>query len=266
MSNRQQHSRFTTRRSTKSARGLSLKLKKHGYAAAIPEVAHIPLGQVVKRAAYETMDDCELVELAKSGNSSVFRIFMHRHSRQLYRVARCILGDDSDAEDVVQETYLKAFENLELFRGNCKLRTWLTRIAINEALGRARKRRPTTDLSTLSILKNQEEVRQAIYGEGCMGSNPETDTSRAEVLRLLEDAVNALPEGFRVVFVMREMEQMTIEETASHLHIRPETIKTRLHRARRLLRSVLQEKLGVCTALHPRNTMRASNPAWSRSN
>jgi RNA polymerase sigma-70 factor, ECF subfamily len=197
-----------------------------------------------KTIAYENMDDKGLVELARSGDDAVFRTIMQRHNRRLYRVARGILGDDPDAEDVVQEAYVKAFENLARFRGDSSLATWLTRIAINEALGRKRKRRPTTDLSKVDILDEQGEVRVLIFPGVRVDSNPEADASRAEVRRLLERAVDDLPEVFRIVFVMREIEQMKVEETASQLGIPTETVKTRLHRARRLLREALQEKLG----------------------
>jgi RNA polymerase sigma-70 factor, ECF subfamily len=197
-----------------------------------------------KTIAYENMDDKGLVELARSGDDAVFRTIMQRHNRRLYRVARGILGDDPDAEDVVQEAYVKAFENLARFRGDSSLATWLTRIAINEALGRKRKRRPTTDLSKVDMLDEQGEVRVLIFPGVRVDSNPEADASRAEVRRLLERAVDDLPEAFRIVFVMREIEQMNVEETASQLDIPTETVKTRLHRARRLLREALQEKLG----------------------
>jgi RNA polymerase sigma-70 factor (ECF subfamily) len=190
------------------------------------------------------MNDHGLVELARSGDPTVFRTIMQRHNRRLYRVARGILGNDADAEDVVQETYLKAFENLARFRGESTLSTWLTRIAINEALGRKRKRRPTTDLNNLDMVDEQGEVRVLIFPGVRIGSNPENDASRAEIRRLLERAIDDLPQAFRIVFVMREIEQMNVEQTASQLEIPPETVKTRLHRARRLLREALQEKLG----------------------
>ena len=111
--------------------------------------------QIARAIAYEELDDNQLIELAKSGNATVFRTIMQRHNRRLYRVARGIMGHDGDTEDVVQETYVRAFENLALFRGESKLSTWLTRIAINEALGKKRKRRPITDLSTLDMLDEQ---------------------------------------------------------------------------------------------------------------
>lgn len=200
--------------------------------------------QRAKAVSYDEVDDNGLVELARSGDAAVFRVIMQRHNRRLYRVARGILGHDADTEDVVQETYVKAFKNLARFRGESSLATWLTRIAINEALGRKRKRRPTIDLSKLDMIDEQGEVRVLIFPGAPVDGNPESDANRAEIRRLLERAVDDLPDAFRIVFVMRDIEQMNVEETASQLEIPPETVKTRLHRARRLLREALQEKLG----------------------
>jgi RNA polymerase sigma-70 factor (ECF subfamily) len=201
--------------------------------------------RIANPVAYDELDDTELAALARTGEAAVFRTIMQRHNRRLYRVARGVLGDDADAEDVVQETYVRAFEHLAHFRGESSLGTWLTRIAINEALGRRRKRRPSVDIANVDMLDEQGEVRVLIFPGIRAGGNPETDASRAEVRRLLERAVDELPEPFRIVFVMREIEQMSVEETASQLEIRPETVKTRLHRARRLLREALQQKLGA---------------------
>jgi RNA polymerase sigma-70 factor (ECF subfamily) len=192
--------------------------------------------------AYDQLDDARLIELARAGEEAAFRTITQRCNRRLYRVARGILGDDGEAEDVVQETYLRAFNRLDGFRGESRLTTWLTRIAINEALGRKRKRRPTVALD--NVLDEQGEVHVLVFPEARAGSNPEADASRSEVRRLLERAVDALPEPFRIVFVMREIEELSVEETASHLQIRPETIKTRLHRARALLRQALEKQLG----------------------
>jgi RNA polymerase sigma-70 factor (ECF subfamily) len=193
---------------------------------------------------YDKLDDGGLVELARAGDAAGFRIITQRYNRRLYRVARGILGDDGESEDVVQEAYLRAFNNLAGFRGESSFATWLTRIAINEALGRKRKRRPTINLADLDLLGDQGEARVLIFPGVCTGTNPEADASRSEVRRLLERAVDGLPEAFRIVFVMREIDELSVEETASQLQIRPETVKTRLYRARRLLRAALEEKLG----------------------
>lgn len=195
-------------------------------------------------ASYESRDDLALVNLALAGNAGAFRTIMKRHNRRIYRVARGILGDDSDAEDVVQETYIKAYQHLADFRAESSLTTWLTRIAINEALGRKRKRRATVDLSEIETLDEQGEVCVVIFPGAAAAVGPESAAMRAQIRRLLETAMDDLPEAFRIVFVMRDVEQMSIEETSQQLGVLPETVKTRLHRARRLLRQALQEKLG----------------------
>jgi RNA polymerase sigma-70 factor (ECF subfamily) len=194
--------------------------------------------------AFETMDDEQLVRLVRAGTPGAFRTIMQRHNRRLYRVARGILGDDTEAEDVVQESWMRAFQSLASWRAESAFTTWLTRIVINEALGRKRKRRPTVEVSDLDLIDEQGEARVLIFPGIRPGDDPEVDASRAEVRRLRENAIDDLPDSFRVVFVMREVEQMSVEETASQLDIPPETVKTRLHRARRRLREALQERLG----------------------
>ena len=193
---------------------------------------------------YAAFDDVRLVELARTGEAAAFRIIMRRHNRRLYRVARGVLGDDAEAEDVVQEAMVKGYQNLGRFRGDSTLATWLTRITLNEAIGRKRRRRPMVDLNDLDTFDEQSEARVLIFPGASANSNPESETSRAEIRRLLEHAVDHLPEAFRIVFVMREVEQMSVEETASQLQLRPETVKTRLHRARRLLREALSAEVG----------------------
>ena len=183
-----------------------------------------------------------LVERAKSGDQSAFRAIMEQHNRRLYRVARAVMKDDAEAEDVVQETYLSAFSNLSKFRGDSSLATWLTRIALNEALGRRRKQRATV---TLESVETAQETSAQIVQFPTMNTetDPERSAAQREIRKLLERAMDALPEPFRLVFVMRDVEEMSIGETASHLGIRPETVKTRLHRARRLLRQSLEGQL-----------------------
>lgn len=191
------------------------------------------------------LDDKALVALALEREEAAFRLIMQRHNRQLYRVARGVLGNDTDAEDVVQETYVRAFTHLDGFRGEARLSTWLTRIALNEALGRVRDRRPTTDLRHLDAIDEQGEARVIFLPSARQDSNPEASAARAEARRLLERAVDQLPGPFRAVFVMRDVEELSVEETASQLGLRPETVKTRLHRARRQLRQSLHETLAA---------------------
>ena len=188
-------------------------------------------------------DERNLVERAKSGDQSAFRAIMEQNNRRLYRVARAVMKDDTEAEDVVQETYLQVRSPISQNSvASSSLATWLTRIALNEALGRKRKQRATVTLE--SIQTAQERSAQIIQFPAMnTETDPERSAAQSEIRKLLERAMDALPEPFRLVFIMRDVEEMSIEETASHLDIRPETVKTRLHRARRLLRQSLDGQL-----------------------
>jgi RNA polymerase sigma-70 factor, ECF subfamily len=190
------------------------------------------------------LSDAELVDRARRGEQQAFRTIMQRHNQRLYRLARAVLKDESEAEDVVQESYLRAFTALSGFRHEASLATWLTRITINEALGRKRKQRPTVGLEHIDAI--QPESSQIIpFPNMNTEIDPERSAAQREIRKLLEQSIDALPEHFRVVFVMRDVEDMSIEETALALQIRPETVKTRLHRARRLLRHSLDGHLAA---------------------
>jgi RNA polymerase sigma-70 factor (ECF subfamily) len=190
----------------------------------------------------DSLDDAELVRLARGNNGNAFRAIMQRNNRRLYRVARSVVHDDSEAEDVVQEAYVRAFGSLDQFRGDASLATWLTRIALNEALGRLRRQRPTVELE---ILDAEPSGKSQIIPFPLMSADidPERAAAQRQIRNLIEGAIDDLPEIFRVVFMMREIEAMSIEETAAILDLEPATVKTRLHRARRLLRQALDEQL-----------------------
>jgi RNA polymerase sigma-70 factor (ECF subfamily) len=194
-------------------------------------------------AVLDALSDEALVERARDRDGAAVRVIMQRHNRRLYRVARSVLNDDAEAEDVVQETYVRAFTHLDGFRGEAQLSTWLTRIALNEALGRLRRRRVTVGLKDIDAITDQGEARVIYLPSARQDIDPEAAAARAEVRRLLEHAVDQLPDPFRTVFVLRDIEEMSIEETAAQLGLRPETVKTRLHRARRLLRQSLDRTL-----------------------
>jgi RNA polymerase sigma-70 factor (ECF subfamily) len=191
----------------------------------------------------DRLDDGSLAERARNRDGAAVRLIMQRHNRRLYRVARSVLNDEAEAEDVVQETYVRAFTHLDSFRGEAQLSTWLTRIALNEALGRLRRRRTTVGLTDIDVINDQGEARVIYLPSARQDSDPEAAVARAQVRNLLERAVDELPASFRMVFVLRDIEEMSTEETASHLGLRPETVKTRLHRARRLLRQSLDRSL-----------------------
>jgi RNA polymerase sigma-70 factor (ECF subfamily) len=191
----------------------------------------------------DALDDGTLVERARNRDGAAVRLIMQRHNRRLFRVARGVLHDDAEAEDVVQEAYVRAFTHLDGFRGEAQLSTWLTRIALNEALGRLRRQRTMVGLKDIDAIDDQGEARVIYLPSARQDSDPEAAAARAQVRRLLERAVDELPDSFRMVFVLRDIEEMSTEETASHLGLRPETVKTRLHRARRLLRQLLDRTL-----------------------
>jgi RNA polymerase sigma-70 factor (ECF subfamily) len=189
------------------------------------------------------LDDVALVQLARQGNADSFRIIMQRNNQRLYRVARSVVQDDSEAEDVVQQAYVNAFIGLGSFRGDSSLPTWLTRITRNEALERLRRRRPVVDLEVLDAAPASGTSRVIPFPLMSESADPERAAAQSQVRHLIERAIDDLPEIFRVVFVMRDVEEMSIEETADFLGLPPATVKTRLHRARRQLRRALDEKL-----------------------
>jgi RNA polymerase sigma-70 factor (ECF subfamily) len=184
-------------------------------------------------------DDAELVRRALARDGSAFRTIMERYNRRLYRIARGILRNDSEAEDVVQEAYVSAFAHLQDFRGDSSLATWLSRITINEALGRLRRDRPAVDLA---VAEARPEAQVIQFPQ--TGADPERTMAQRQILQLVERATDNLPEMFRIVFVTRVIEGMSVEETADLLGLRPETVKTRLHRARRLVREQLDKQIG----------------------
>lgn len=188
----------------------------------------------------------ELVALAQAGDGEAFRVIMQRGNQRLFRIARSVVGDDSEAEDVLQEAYAKAFAAIGGFRGEAGVMSWLTRIVLNEARTRLRRRRPTVDLDEIEA--TQERGGQVIpFPAASDGPGPEADAARAQIRRLIERAVDDLPEGFRIVFILRDVEDCSIEETAAQLDLNPQTVKTRLHRARRLLRAALDAELASAT-------------------
>ena len=191
---------------------------------------------------YESLGEDDLVRCAQAGERGAFGAIMARYNQRLFRAARSVVRDEAEAEDVLQEAYTRAFAAFHGFRREASLSTWLTAIVINEARGRLRRRRPTVGLEAVEAA--QQESGQVIMFPSTFGAaSPEADAARAEARRLLEHAVDELPETFRVVFVMREIDGLSVEETAQALELRPATVKTRLHRARRLLRESLEEKL-----------------------
>jgi RNA polymerase sigma-70 factor (ECF subfamily) len=175
-----------------------------------------------------------------SNDEAAIRAIIQEHNQRLYRVARSIVREDAEAEDVLQEAYLHAFSNLAEFRGDSRLSTWLTRIVVNEALQRLRRRKPSSGMP-FSAAGGAQVI--PFPGAAQLSDDPERNMAQREICQLVERAIDALPQEFRTVLVARILEGMSVEETAEALDMRPETVKTRLHRARRLLKDALAEHM-----------------------
>jgi RNA polymerase sigma-70 factor (ECF subfamily) len=189
-------------------------------------------------------DESDLVARARGGDKAAIRIIVRQNNRRLFRVARSILKDEWEAEDAVQEAYVRAFRRLDDFEGRSRLATWLTRIVVNEALMRLRRRRPEiadiADLDTAAIEQAANIVPFPINAQ----PDPERAMAQTEINAMLEKAIDELPDIYRIVLVARVVEEMSVEETAALFSLKPETVKTRLHRARSLLRQDLEQKFG----------------------
>ena len=194
------------------------------------------------QAATARTAEAELVRRARARDESAVRAILQANNRRLYRLARGILRNDGEAEDVVQETYVQAFTHLDDFRGDSSLATWLSRIAMNLAVGRLRRQRPGVEWTTLppGVL----EAQIIHFPLSSASGDPERSMAQREIQRVVEHAIDELPEAFRLVFVTRVIEGMNVEETAEILELKPETVKTRLHRARAMLRDNVEKKIG----------------------
>jgi RNA polymerase sigma-70 factor (ECF subfamily) len=195
-------------------------------------------------AAYRT--DMALVERALAREADACRLLIRTYNQRLYRLARSILRNDGEAEDVVQEAYLRAFAHLGSFRGDSALSTWLSRIVINEALGRLRKRRraAASEVPESYGEAHDSGARIIPFPLGSSEADPERTMAQRQILDLVERATDDLPEVYRTVFVARVIEGLSMEETADLLGIKPETVKTRLFRARRLVRERIEREVG----------------------
>ena len=206
---------------------------------------------VMERAKVEGWSDEEVVARVLQGESALFEIIMRRYNQRLYRVARAILRDDGEAEDVMQDAYVRAYQHLNQFAGRAKFSTWLTRIAVHEALSRSRRRSRFDDLDT-AVESNGDRIMTST------DPSPEQQAFSGELKTLLETAVLALPEHYREVVVMRDVEEMSTNEVAVVLDISEENVKVRLHRARALLRRELFAHAGSAAASAFPSTLRGA--------
>ena len=197
-------------------------------------------------AAPAPATDAELARSIAAGDQSAFVLLMRRHNQLLFRTARSILHDDRDAEDAVQDAYLQAYRAIAQFRGEARLSTWLTRIVVNTSIARARKRSRSAEVMQLypGVDNTSNDDSEASMDEAGTQS-PELGAMRAQARRLLEQSIDALPEAFRTVFVLRAVEEMSCEEVAQALDIPEATVRSRFFRARSQLRAALLHEVDL---------------------
>lgn len=198
---------------------------------------------VAIESADQGPNDAEIAARVTQGDAEAFRLLMRRHNQMLYRAARSILKDDAEAEDAVQDGYMRAYGAIGSFRGDSKLSTWLTRIVVNEALGRARKRSRSAEIIRMDGNVDQDIEAAEVNSDEKHSGEPEHAALGAETRRLIERKIDSLPDAFRAVFVMRALEELTVEETAAVLDIPEGTVRTRFFRARALLRDALAREI-----------------------
>jgi len=202
----------------------------------------------VTQVSAASLSDSELASRIELGDTRAFELVMRRHNRLLYRTARSILRNDAEAEDCLQEAYFQAFRSMAGFRAKAKLSTWLTRIVINQALARLRRDK-TRDASV--SLDNVVDIDGRVAGVEATQSGPaqpDAAVVREELRRLLERHIDQLPTAFRTVFVLRALEELSVEETAATLGIPDATVRTRFFRARSLLRETLEGEVDTALA------------------
>ncbi len=189
----------------------------------------------------QALDEAAIVRGVVTGDPGAFERLMRRYNRRLYRLARAVLHDDAEAEDALQDAYLSAFRLMGQFRGEAALSTWLSRLVLNEALGRLRRDARRRNVVPLLSVPEAGEAGHAAE----QSSLPDRLLARAQIRALLERKLDELPESFRLVFVLRSIEELSVEETAQCLNIPPATVRSRYFRARSLLREALAQELDL---------------------
>jgi len=197
-------------------------------------------GEILESAGAEALSDEEIVARVKDGDTGLYEIIMRRYNQRLYRVAVAVLRDYAEAEDVMQEAYVRAYQHLDQFAGRAAFSTWLTRIAVHEALRRVRLRNRNVSLDDVG---HDGEASMNDVEE--KSPDPEQNASRAEVCQLLQEVVLGLPAQYRTVIMLREIEGLPISEIAATLNLTAENVKVRLHRGRALARGLIVARVGA---------------------
>jgi RNA polymerase sigma-70 factor (ECF subfamily) len=193
----------------------------------------------LERATSEGWTDQQVIEQVMAGNTALYEIIMRRYNQRLYRVALSILRDPAEAEDVMQDAYVRAYQHLDQFAGHAAFSTWLTRIAVNQALYRLKARHRDQQMAEFEA--DEEESMKVTEPS----LDPEQRASVMEVGRLLEEAVLELPSQYRSVIMLRDVEELSTAETAAALELTEENVKTRLHRGRAMMRNLLYARVGA---------------------
>jgi RNA polymerase sigma-70 factor (ECF subfamily) len=199
------------------------------------------------QAPASTLPDAEIVKRVRAGERALFEILMRRHNQRLYRTARAVVKDENEVEDVMQQAYINAFTHLHQFEERSQFSTWLTRITLNEAFGRRRKMRQADSMASVpsDVDKDSEQFMENITSPQ---PDPERQAYARELHQVLEEAVDSLPESYRTVFMLRDIEGLSTSEAGEGLGLGEEAVKTRLHRARAMIRRAVTARIGEVTA------------------
>lgn len=195
--------------------------------------------ELLEKARIEGWTDEEVVARVLAGETALYEIIMRRYNQRLYRVVRAILRDEGETEDVMQDAYVRAYQHLGQFENRAPFATWLTRIAVHEALARLRRRNRTQPLE-LAV-----DDGASAMNPSDSSPDPEQNTSQAELSRMLEEAILALPEDYRAVLMLRDIEELSTTETAAALSLSEDNVKVRLFRGRAMVRKALFERVGA---------------------
>jgi len=194
-------------------------------------------------APVSALPDADIVRRVRAGDAGLFEILMRRHNQRIYRAARAVLKDESEVEDVMQQAYINAYTHLHQFEERSQFSTWLTRIALNAAFGRRKKIRLAA-----SVTENPDEHGELMETIRSAQPDPERQAYAGELHRVLEEAVDGLPDAYRTVFMLRDVEGLSTHETSDGLGLGEEAVKTRLHRARAMIRRAISARLGDVAA------------------
>ncbi len=201
-------------------------------------------------APASTLSDADIVKRVRAGERALFEILMRRHNQRLYRAARAVVKDEHEVEDVMQQAYVNAFTHLHQFEERSQFSTWLTRITLNEAFGRRRKMRQSESLARVPRVPSEvdEEAGEFMETVRSPQPDPERQAYAQELHRVLEEAVDTLPDTYRTVFMLRDVEGLSTSETGEGLGLGEEAVKTRLHRARAMIRRAVTARIGEVAA------------------